>query len=666
MLRLGLTGAVFASSLGVFWWHAAPSLTFHDSGELALAAKSAGIPHPPGAPTWTLLASAFVRLGQFGDAARGTNWFSGLCAAIALALAAWLLQRWTQELFPSRPKWLGPAAALTGVLLVARSPALLEQAFTTEQYALLCALLLAVVALADGLARPDAAKLPLRGCALGLAVGLAIGNHPSQLALLLIVVLALARHCGRSAARWLKGGASVLGGLALGLSVFLWLPWRSRANPALDWGNPETWEGFLWVIGRKEWLRRPISDAPAGFWPEWMASYDWLGQVGLFGLLLAAVGLLALARGGRRVLAWLVLGSAPYAVGMLLGHLGQRGLDLFYLRSYGVTDWHLPLYLALALAAGIGAAALLRLILEHAAPRAAVAFASVLLLIAFTQAFLSVRSASLRHFTAPARYLEALLAPLPQNAMVLPAQDNPLFMLAYRAFAEPGELWVARRPAQPLPLSSPPEVLARLATEPSARPLFNAPPPADAERRKLYVEYLQTYPSDEAYLLPRGFLFEAPGRATSDDEVLAADREWRERYGHTVVPPSPDAHRLEKEAWAVLHHRRGAFFGKRKLWPLSAESYSESLRWFEQNAVARYALGYALEHLDKPAEAGAEYERALRDDPSLAGVRERLAILHAKQGRLSHAEALLLEELALFPNNQSAQQNLAIVRKQMR
>ena len=103
---------VFAVSFAVLWWNAAPSVTFHDSGEFAMAAASAGIPHPPGAPSWTILASAFIRLFGFEDPARGTNVFSGFCSAVTLALICWLVQRWALLLFPAVSRWI---MALTGI-----------------------------------------------------------------------------------------------------------------------------------------------------------------------------------------------------------------------------------------------------------------------------------------------------------------------------------------------------------------------------------------------------------------------------------------------------------------------------------------------------------------------------------------------------------------------
>src|SRR5262245_13845258 len=129
--------AVFATSLILFWYNAAPSVTFHDSGEFALAASCFGIPHPPGAPTWSLLASAFVWLGKFGDPARGTNLFSGLCGALTLSLLAWLVQTWVRSLYPdARNMTIRFSGAATALLLM-RSPAFLEQSLVTEQYTLL-------------------------------------------------------------------------------------------------------------------------------------------------------------------------------------------------------------------------------------------------------------------------------------------------------------------------------------------------------------------------------------------------------------------------------------------------------------------------------------------------------------------------------------------------
>ena len=64
------------------------------------------------------------------------------------------------------------------------------------------------------------------------------------------------------------------GGFAAGLLPYLYLPLRSRANPPLDWGNPETLDGVLAVVHAARLLgaragskARPISSPIAARLP---------------------------------------------------------------------------------------------------------------------------------------------------------------------------------------------------------------------------------------------------------------------------------------------------------------------------------------------------------------------------------------------------------------
>ena len=55
-------------------------------------------------------------------------------------------------------------------------------------------------------------------------------------------------------------------GLA-GLLPYLYLPLRSRADPALDWGDPETVSGFLDVVLRRGFWQRAWLEGPADLLP---------------------------------------------------------------------------------------------------------------------------------------------------------------------------------------------------------------------------------------------------------------------------------------------------------------------------------------------------------------------------------------------------------------
>ena len=100
-LTWGSRPALWAAAVGLiglclYLATLAPGLTWaHDSsdgGELAAAAYTLGIAHPPGYPTYVLLAHLFTRL-PVGEVATRTNLFSAVSAAAASALVTLNLAR---------------------------------------------------------------------------------------------------------------------------------------------------------------------------------------------------------------------------------------------------------------------------------------------------------------------------------------------------------------------------------------------------------------------------------------------------------------------------------------------------------------------------------------------------------------------------------------------
>jgi hypothetical protein len=78
--------AVGALVLAVYILTLAPTVTFWDAGELIAAARTLGIPHPPGTPLFVLIAHAWGRLVPIGEWAYRTNLLSALCSASAAGL----------------------------------------------------------------------------------------------------------------------------------------------------------------------------------------------------------------------------------------------------------------------------------------------------------------------------------------------------------------------------------------------------------------------------------------------------------------------------------------------------------------------------------------------------------------------------------------------------
>ena len=77
------TGAMI---LAVYVLTLAPTVTFWDAGEFIAAARTLGIPHPPGTPLFVLIAHAWGLLVPVGEWAYRTNLLSALLSAAAAGL----------------------------------------------------------------------------------------------------------------------------------------------------------------------------------------------------------------------------------------------------------------------------------------------------------------------------------------------------------------------------------------------------------------------------------------------------------------------------------------------------------------------------------------------------------------------------------------------------
>ena len=73
--------AVFFAVFAGYVWTLAPTVTFWDAGEFIAAARTLGIPHPPGTPLFVLLANVWGRLVPLGEFAYRTNLLAALCSA---------------------------------------------------------------------------------------------------------------------------------------------------------------------------------------------------------------------------------------------------------------------------------------------------------------------------------------------------------------------------------------------------------------------------------------------------------------------------------------------------------------------------------------------------------------------------------------------------------
>ncbi len=97
---------------------------------------------------------------------------------------------------------------------------------------------------------------------------------------------------------------------ALGLLPYLYLPWKAAQQPVLNWGDPSSWQRFLWVVLRRGYggVQLSTASAPSYAWGHallWLKSL-FLSQYPLFGAALGCWAVYA-CRAQRKAEMWLFL-----------------------------------------------------------------------------------------------------------------------------------------------------------------------------------------------------------------------------------------------------------------------------------------------------------------------------------------------------------------------
>lgn len=346
-LRLA-AGFVLAAALCTYALTLAPTVTLVDSGELAAAAWNLGVAHPPGFPTYVLLGHVASRLPA-GSVAERLNAFSGVAAglaAAALVLAAGRALR--PDTASAGGGWTAAAPAALAGLLLAFGHTLWSYATVTEVYALTTLAVVALLALALAARRTER-----RGpwVALAAVLGLAAGTHHVTIALVVPALLVLVWRPLR--ARGLPFAAALVGTAAAGaVLVYLALPWTAARGVFPTWGDPRTPERIWWHVSGRQYqaFLEPSADIARSEAAALARALlrecgpPWLPAVPV----LAALGFVRLFRRDRALFAALVLLVV---------------LDAAYALSYSIAEdkdaYYLPAVVALALAAGVGAASLL-------------------------------------------------------------------------------------------------------------------------------------------------------------------------------------------------------------------------------------------------------------------------------------------------------------------
>lgn len=212
-----------------------PGIIFGDSPELILASYTLGIAHPPGYPLYSILTRAFHYLIPFISYDRACNIFSIFVSSVSLFIFFTTLRKINISLLIS----------ILVTITLGFSEVYIKQSLISEVYSLNNFFFtLSFYIIVSYYFNNDKRKIFLAF----FITGVGLANHHTLLSVFIIEILFFIILYGRD----LKTVLISLLFFLLGLTVYLYLPFRSKANPALDWGDPESLDSFLDVILRKQ------------------------------------------------------------------------------------------------------------------------------------------------------------------------------------------------------------------------------------------------------------------------------------------------------------------------------------------------------------------------------------------------------------------------------
>lgn len=603
---------------------ACPTIYVGDSGELVAAVHVLGIPHPTGYPLYVLLGKLWALLVPGGSIAYRLSLFSAACAAVACAL----LYGAARQLALPRP------AALLSALLLAFSPSFWGEANVQRVYALNTLF----VALATfGALRWDARRDPRWFVATSFFCGLGATNHTFMAvyatAFAAAAGLRVAAHARRgglaTALRelglvWDRGGtragargllwtlAAAAIAFTLGLLPYLYLPLRARADPPLDWGDPQTLERFLAVVLRRDFWERAWYEGPADllviardYLASFAAELTWLGAA------LAAVGLIADRRSAWPRLLFVLVMLGNFAV--MAAH-GSRS-DLFIWHRY-----YVPSYAMAALLAGCG----YRVVLARLPSRLRLAPLAIPVVLLAT----GWRAADRSGYRVADAFSRAVLQSLPPGATLIASDDNVLFVLIYLTMVE------GLRPDVHLVLQG-----VGAAELPPLR--FN--PDSDP----LFFTHHPNWNRADLDIVPRGLVFRAwrTGQPLPEPAIplmeLPGERE-----------PAVPKDYLTRNLIGQLHYMLGFTFEQRD-WRQARRQFDLAAAASPDNDVLFYNLGLLYERNGLLDDALAMFARSEAINPrhlpssSRARAADRIAEIEAERARVAALEGSLADDPSL-------------------
>src|SRR6266480_1722451 len=451
--ELFCAGIVFLIALLLYSWTLAPTVTLTDSGELIVVARGLGIAHPPGVPSWIILAH-LASLMPFGNIAVRINFSSALFAALACAMltltvaeltitASYLATSKRRKKVGQQSKTAeesGPARLLFAVpavgagLLMAFSRTLWSYATITEFYALNTRLILVFfflmlrwrrrivgdkthggTAINAGAVTSQITSYDAYLYAAAAVFGLALGVHHVTVALTLPAIAVIVYRT--QGMRFFTGRRLIYGALiSIGalIAVYAYLPLAASRSPVINWGHPRSLQEIWWHLTGRQY------QVYFSFKPEIMGEqfaefcrmalrefgFPWLP----LSLVLAFAGFVDAFKRDRTTFWFLLM--------VIIA-------DLAYALSYEIAEdkdaYYLPAFISIAVAAGLGIRWMIGRAVSKPAPagRLSVAVAVVVLLVCAITLAANWPFNNRRQYFIAHDYVENLLSTIASNSLLL-------------------------------------------------------------------------------------------------------------------------------------------------------------------------------------------------------------------------------------------------------
>lgn len=424
---------LFSVAPDITWAHAGT-----DGGDLITAAATGGVAHPAGYPTFLWLARLFQFL-PVGTIAYRTN----LISVVFTALTALLVYDIVVS-SPNSPAKDNRRAGLIAGYAYGLSPLAWSQAVITEVYPLHIFFVVLILWLLVGRFAylPNKSLRALHDVAIGLSIGLAMGNHLTSAALLPVALLAgiapppsdkpdekkgsKRKKDAQASIDWAALDWASLGrrlGLALVglLLIYGSILWRASTRAPVNWGHADNLNNLWWLVSGALYkdlaFSMPIDEAL-------------LRVISVAQLLLTQFGILGLLVGGYHLfgnfsLSRLSLGLGWVAVTNTIFSLGYASADSYL--------YLLPFFCVFAIWIGFGIGNITRRLAPQKNWLSLVV--SVILLASFWgMATMNYPENDLSGDHRAQKFGKAVFAALPPQAIVIAIGDRSLFSLWYYHF----------------------------------------------------------------------------------------------------------------------------------------------------------------------------------------------------------------------------------------